>query len=153
MYHHPAITVSWNCLQVNLQWHGTCRCPQVYLQWHGTCSCLAETSEIIFPPEAEVFFPGINHYFPWPRYACGSGGLFWLWNPLSFPFTYLGQLLTDPGLEMVKMAGRGGWESLQMYFWQNDRAHIKDPGHSAKSTGGRLELTTHVPCICGFQQN
>ena len=28
--------------------------------------------------------------------------------------------------------------------------HIKDPGHSAKSTSGRLQLNTHTPYICGF---
>ena len=28
--------------------------------------------------------------------------------------------------------------------------HVKDPGHSAKSAGGRLELNTHTPYVCGF---
>ena len=28
--------------------------------------------------------------------------------------------------------------------------HVKDPGHSAKSAGGRLQLNTHTPYICGF---
>ena len=28
--------------------------------------------------------------------------------------------------------------------------HIKDPGHSAKSAGGRLQLNTHTPYICGL---
>ena len=28
--------------------------------------------------------------------------------------------------------------------------HVKDPGHSAKSTGGRLQLNTHTPYVCGF---
>ena len=28
--------------------------------------------------------------------------------------------------------------------------HVKDPGHSAKSPGGRLQLNTHTPYICGF---
>ena len=28
--------------------------------------------------------------------------------------------------------------------------HLKDPGHSAKSTGGRLQLNTHTPYVCGF---
>ena len=27
---------------------------------------------------------------------------------------------------------------------------VKDPGHSAKSAGGRLQLNTHTPYICGF---
>ena len=26
----------------------------------------------------------------------------------------------------------------------------KDLGHSAKSAGGRLQLNTHTPCVCGF---
>ena len=26
----------------------------------------------------------------------------------------------------------------------------KDPGHFAKSTGGRLQLNTHTPYVCGF---
>ena len=28
--------------------------------------------------------------------------------------------------------------------------HIKDPTHSAKSAGGRLQLNTHTPYVCGF---
>ena len=28
--------------------------------------------------------------------------------------------------------------------------HVKDPGHSAKSAGGRLQLNMHTPYICGF---
>ena len=27
---------------------------------------------------------------------------------------------------------------------------VKDPGHSAKSAGGRLQLNTHTPYVCGF---
>ena len=30
------------------------------------------------------------------------------------------------------------------------QSHVKDPGHSAKSAGGRLQLNTHTPYICGF---
>ena len=30
--------------------------------------------------------------------------------------------------------------------------HIKDPGHSAKRAGGRLQLNMHAPCIlCDFE--
>ena len=28
--------------------------------------------------------------------------------------------------------------------------HVKDPGHSAKSAGGRLQLNTHTPYVCGM---
>ena len=28
--------------------------------------------------------------------------------------------------------------------------HVKDPGHSAKRAGGRLQLNTHTPYVCGF---
>ena len=28
--------------------------------------------------------------------------------------------------------------------------HVKDPSHSAKSAGGRLQLNSHTPYICGF---
>ena len=28
--------------------------------------------------------------------------------------------------------------------------HVKDPRHSAKSAGGRLQLNTHAPYVCGF---
>ena len=28
--------------------------------------------------------------------------------------------------------------------------HVKDPSHSAKSAGGRLQLNTHTPYVCGF---
>ena len=27
----------------------------------------------------------------------------------------------------------------------------KDPGHSAESAGGRLQLNTHAPYVCGFE--
>ena len=29
--------------------------------------------------------------------------------------------------------------------------HVKDPGHSAKGAGGRLQLNTHTPYLCGFE--
>ena len=28
--------------------------------------------------------------------------------------------------------------------------HVKDPGHSAKSAGGGLQLNTHALYVCGF---
>ena len=28
--------------------------------------------------------------------------------------------------------------------------HVQDPGYSAKSAGGRLQLKTHTPYVCGF---
>ena len=28
--------------------------------------------------------------------------------------------------------------------------HVKDPSHSAKSAGGRLQLNMHAPYVCGF---
>ena len=28
--------------------------------------------------------------------------------------------------------------------------HVKDPDHSAKSAGGRLQLNMHAPYVCGF---
>ena len=31
--------------------------------------------------------------------------------------------------------------------------HVKDPGHSAKSAGGRLQLNTHTPYLCGFERS
>ena len=31
--------------------------------------------------------------------------------------------------------------------------HAKDPSYSAKSAGGRLQLKTHAPYVCGFEQN
>ena len=30
------------------------------------------------------------------------------------------------------------------------QSHVKDPGHSAKSAGGRLQLNMHTPYVCGF---
>ena len=27
---------------------------------------------------------------------------------------------------------------------------VSDPGHSAKSAGGRIQLNTHTPYVCGF---
>jgi len=29
--------------------------------------------------------------------------------------------------------------------------HVKDPGNSAKSAGGRLQLSTHTPYLCDFE--
>ena len=31
------------------------------------------------------------------------------------------------------------------------QGHMKDPGHSAKSAGGKLQLNTHAPFLCGFE--
>ena len=28
--------------------------------------------------------------------------------------------------------------------------HVEDPGHSAKSAGGRLQLNMYAPDVCGF---
>ena len=28
--------------------------------------------------------------------------------------------------------------------------HVKDPGYSANSAGGRLQLNMHTPYVCGF---
>ena len=30
------------------------------------------------------------------------------------------------------------------------QGHLKDPGHSARSAGGRLQVNTHAPYVCGF---
>ena len=30
------------------------------------------------------------------------------------------------------------------------KQHVKDPGHSAKSAGSRLQLKTNAPYVCGF---
>ena len=30
--------------------------------------------------------------------------------------------------------------------------HVKDPGHAVKSAGGRLQLNTHTPYVCGFYE-
>ena len=30
--------------------------------------------------------------------------------------------------------------------------HVKDPGHSAKSAGGRMQLKRHAPYVCGFHE-
>ena len=29
--------------------------------------------------------------------------------------------------------------------------HVKVPGHSAKGTGGRLQLNAYAPYVCGFE--
>ena len=31
--------------------------------------------------------------------------------------------------------------------------HVGDPGHSAKGEGGRLQLNTHTPYVCGFARS
>ena len=36
------------------------------------------------------------------------------------------------------------------YFGIRSTPVLKDPGHSAKSAGGRLQLNTHAPYVCGF---
>ena len=48
-----------------------------------------------------------------------------------------------------------GWLSVLTHFGIRStpmlpQQHIKNPGHSAKSAGGRLQLNTHTPYICGF---
>ena len=57
--------------------------------------------------------------------------------------------------------------TCHLHFWQNDRDFLrancgntgverittvarKKSGHSAKSAGGRLQLNTHTPYVCGF---
>ena len=30
---------------------------------------------------------------------------------------------------------------------------VKDPSHSAENADGRLQLTMHAPCFCGFEQS
>ena len=30
---------------------------------------------------------------------------------------------------------------------------VKDPGRSAESAGGRLQLNTHTPYVCGFKRS
>ena len=40
------------------------------------------------------------------------------------------------------------WQLTHMY--NTGTKHVKDPGHSAKSAGGRLQLNTHTPYVCGF---
>ena len=30
-------------------------------------------------------------------------------------------------------------------------SHVKDPDHSPKSAGGRVQLKTHTPYLCGFE--
>ena len=38
-----------------------------------------------------------------------------------------------------------GYLSVQL-----NHEHVKDPGHSAKGAGGRLQINTYTPCVCGF---
>ena len=35
-------------------------------------------------------------------------------------------------------------------FSSRQFSSVKNPGHSAKSAGGRLQLNTHTPYVCGF---
>ena len=43
---------------------------------------------------------------------------------------------------------------LLFRYWFHPRAtaitHVRDPGHSAKSAGGWLQLNTNAPYVCGF---
>ena len=36
------------------------------------------------------------------------------------------------------------------YVGSGDSSVVRDPGHSAKSAGGRLQLNTNAPYVCGF---
>ena len=55
---------------------------------------------------------------------------------------------------MVEGRGGGGIATLYSYSIlkqdQNTLEQLKDPGHSAKSPGGKLQLNMHAPYICGF---
>ena len=41
----------------------------------------------------------------------------------------------------------GVWNCLTR---DNPQSHVKEPGHSAISASGRLQLNTHAPYVCGF---
>ena len=36
------------------------------------------------------------------------------------------------------------------YLFHRRFTAVEDPGHSARSAGGRLQLNTHTPYVCGF---
>ena len=37
-----------------------------------------------------------------------------------------------------------------LFLYPFQAKHMKDPGHSAKSAGGRQQLNTHAPYVCGL---
>ena len=50
---------------------------------------------------------------------------------------------------------RGCWRCHHWHFGIRSipvlpQQHVKDTGHSDKSAGGRLQLNTHAPNVCGF---
>ena len=51
---------------------------------------------------------------------------------------------------------RSGWRmffsSVNVLCWLLLlQQHVKDPSHSAKTAGGRLQLNTHIPYLCDFE--
>ena len=42
--------------------------------------------------------------------------------------------------------------SVTAFLRYHSITHIKDPGHSATSAGGRLQLNPSTPYVCGFQK-
>ena len=42
------------------------------------------------------------------------------------------------------------WIAVTVWVFYIYIYHVKDAGHSAKSAGGRLQLNTHTPYVCGF---
>ena len=39
---------------------------------------------------------------------------------------------------------------MEGYVAELPQQHVKDPGRSAKSAGGRLQLNTHTNYVCDF---
>ena len=59
---------------------------------------------------------------------------------------------SNPHRSSGRFSSPGSTFCVDSYFGicSTPMLHIKDPGHSAKSADGRLQLNTHTPYICGF---
>ena len=60
-----------------------------------------------------------------------------------------------PGGAVGEFSSSGSTFCADSYLGIRSNPHVttvacKDPGHSANNAGGRLQLNTHAPYICGF---
>ena len=58
-----------------------------------------------------------------------------------------------PGSSPGRSGGRTFFSSVHFLCWLISQWHVNDPGHSAKSAGGRLQLNTQTPYLCGVECN
>ena len=100
------------------------------------------------------FGPNIFHSFPQDLRHCST------LSGYSSVVRVPGSWLKGHGFESVQeqleiFLSSGSTFRIYSYFGIHSnpmlpQSHVTDPSHSAKSAGGRLQLNTHAPYVCGF---